>query len=418
MPKPPTVLLYGDDPAGATGFGRIVAQLVEAVRAAGALPRVVALKGRPSEAYDGAPRIHPSADTDPRGWQAVQDALGEQACPLLISVGDPWDIQGLVQARQQHRFHWIGVTPVDSTPYPRFVLLTRDPPQYLDVAYVLGHMDQVVTYAPFGAEAVAELFAELLPELLPASTAPESRPSIETIGLGVDRSVFRPMERGEARRVFQGGVGDDALLVSCVKVNSPRAGFDTLLAAWARYLALAGEVDEPLARRSRLYLHTVAQGEGHSLPLLMQRHGVGASVLLNPGLAADSPVSDLDLAQVHAASDLGISAARAEGFGLPILEALACGVPCIVPDYGAPAGFGGDAVARIPIAATYNPEFAVTDFAIADVEAMASTLLALARDDERRRQMGQAGIAVAREMSWAVFVKRWTSTIETALTTP
>lgn len=409
MPEPPTVLLYGDDPAGATGFGRIVAQLVEAVRAAGAAPRVVALKGRPAASYDRAPRTHPSAE-DPNGWQAVDDLLRAEPCPLLISVGDPWDIQGLVHARQQHGFGWIGVTPVDSTPYPRFLLLARHPPQYLDVAHILGHIDQIVTYAPFGAEAVAELLA--------ATTPPESRPSIETIALGVDPAVFRPLDRGQARRVFQGGVADDALLVSCVKVNSSRAGFDTLIAAWARYLALALEVDEPLARRSRLYLHTVPQGQGHSIPLLMQRHGVGASVLLNPNLSSDSPISDVEMAQVHAASDLGISAARAEGFGLPILEALACGVPCIVPDYGAPAGFGGDAVARIPIAATYNPEFAVTDFAIADVEAMASTLLALARDGERRREMGRAGIAVAREMSWTAFVQRWAAKIEAALAAP
>ncbi|MFC1707449.1 glycosyltransferase family 4 protein, partial [Planctomycetota bacterium] len=397
-----TVILYGNDPSGPTGFGRVVAHLVDAVTCAGHRPLVVPLKAvtdRPS----GAEVLVPP-ETDPRGWQTLQDAVMAEHAPMVISVGDPWDIQGLALARQECPFTWIGYTPVDSTPYPRYVLLTRDPHQYMDVLYAMLRMDQVVTFTDFGAVAVADMLQEAPPG--------QSKPPVRSIPLGVNPEVFSPQPRIRAREVFSGGVGSDVLLFSCVKVSSARAGFDTLLAAWARYLQLAAEHDPDLAARSKLYLHTALEGEGSSVPLLMKRYGIQHTLLLNPALSAGVTVSDEDMAQIYASSDVVLSAARAEGFGLNILEPMSCGIPCIVPDQGGPAEFGGDGVVRIAVAARYTPEFAVTDFCIVDVEQMAHAMLELARDDQRRAAMGASAHRIARELIWTRFTERWAALIE------
>jgi len=239
--------------------------------------------------------------------------------------------------------------------------------------------------------------------------------SIETIYLGVDPDLYRPQPKAQARQQFQGAMTADMLLFSCMKVNSIRAGFDTLFAAWARYLSLATKVDAGLAQRSKLYLHTAIDNGGYPLTLLMQRHNLEDSIMLNPDIRPGECFPEEVIAATHNASDIVVSAARGEGFGLNILEALSCAVPCIVPDYGCPAEYGGEAVWRVPIAATFNPEFATTDFAIVDVEAMAAGMLALARDPAKRTRMGDHGRNIAGGLTWDAFIEKWAAKLEDVL---
>ena len=399
----PSVVIFGDDPAGPTGFGKITAHLVGAATAAGVRPVVVGLKADPDRPWNRCPRYCVPVDTDPDGRQTAEKAMDAESADRLVSVGDPWHLQGLVDLRRRRAFSWIGCTPVDSTPYPRYILLTQAPQQYLDTAYVMGHMDRIVTFSRFGRKAVADM-------LLGALAAPGARgslPPMDTVYLGVDAEKYCPAKSGFPRGVFGNAVTPDTVLFTCVKVNSMRAGFDTLLSAWAEYLDLAAKAEPNLPGRSRLYLHTNITGSGYPVPILMQRHGIEESLLLNPDLAPGKGVPESDMVRIYQATDIAVSAARAEGFGLNILEAMSCAVPCVAPDYGAPAEYGGAGVLRIPIAATYNPEFATTDFAIVDPKAMARQMCALAVDSERRRKTGEKGRARARALSWERFEDAW-----------
>ncbi len=83
---------------------------------------------------------------------------------------------------------------------------------------------------------------------------------VTRIYLGVDTQIYRPREKVQARAVLSGAVTPEMFLFSCVKVNSMRAGFDTLLEAWAKYLEKAWARDPVLAGSSKLYLHTNVVG--------------------------------------------------------------------------------------------------------------------------------------------------------------
>lgn len=400
----PTVLLFGDDPTGPTGFGKIVAYLIDAVVEAGGTPVVVPLKSIQERENDRARVLRPPA-SDPKGWDTVARAVRDEGASMVVTVGDPWDLHGLVDVQKAHPFFWIGCTPVDSTPYPRFVMLTKDPQQYLDVAFLMQHINRIVTFSDFGRAAVTQMLADAH-----APGQPQQGP-IEHIYLGVDSEMYTPGDRSAARHVFEGAVDDTVLLFSCIKVNSMRAGFDTLLAAWRQYLDRAHQANPAIAQRSRLYLHTVVQGQGYPIPLLMQRFGVAPSLLLNPALRPGEGVPTPQLIDVLRTTDIGLSATRAEGFGLNIIEAMSCATPCIVPNYGAPAEYGGDGVMRAPIAATYTPEFAITDFAIVDVDRMAEMMLELALDETLRTRMADAARTRACELSWGLFIERWAQII-------
>ena len=147
----------------------------------------------------------------------------------------------------------------------------------------------------------------------------------------------------------------------------------------------------------------------------MKRHRIEDSLLLNPTLAPGNGASDEDMIRLYNATDVAVSATRAEGFGLNIVEALSCGVPCIVPDYGCPAEYGGEGVLRVPIAAKYNPEFATTDFAIVSAEKMAKAMFDLATHEKKRKKMGKKGRAVAESLSWQEFVAQWSFKIKSSI---
>ncbi|MCP3950903.1 MAG: glycosyltransferase family 4 protein [Desulfobacterales bacterium] len=404
------IVIFGDDPTGPTGFGKIVKHLAAAVIAAGCEPVVVGLKKHYDYPVPGARIINTLDNDDPRGFDTLRGVLKTKGIDLVISIGDPWDIQGLPLIKQQHAFTWIGYTPVDSTPYPRYLLLTKDPHQYLDVAFLMQQMDHIVTYAGFGKTAVEEM-------LIKACTEEPLRmeEGSQTIYLGVDPDLYRPQAKSKACKLFQGAMTDDMLLFSCMKVNSIRAGFDTLFAAWSAYLSLAADFDPALAERSKLYLHTAIDNGGYPISLLMQRYGLENSIMLNPGIKPGECFSEEVIAATHNASDIVVSAARGEGFGLNILEALSCAVPCIVPDYGCPAEYGGGSVWRVPIAATFNPEFATTDFAIVDKNEMAAGMFALARDPGKRTRMGNIGREIAKTLTWQTFIEKWATMIESVL---
>ena len=111
------IVIFGDDPTGPTGFGKIVKYLAAAVVSAGFKPVIVGLKKHHDNPVRDTEIINALESNDPLGFETLSRVLKTEDINFVISIGDPWDIQGLPQIKQQHPFTWIGYTPVDSTPY-------------------------------------------------------------------------------------------------------------------------------------------------------------------------------------------------------------------------------------------------------------------------------------------------------------
>jgi glycosyltransferase involved in cell wall biosynthesis len=113
---------------------------------------------------------------------------------------------------------------------------------------------------------------------------------------------------------------------------------------------------------------------------------------------------------------------RAEGFCLPILEAMACGTPPIVPDFGACLDFCSTDVAfltpvrriqlpvnaRFKVALGFEEEVKEVDFCEMERAALAQRMREVASGAvAERRRMGEAGVVLAGgQFTWEASVAR------------
>ena len=172
------------------------------------------------------------------------------------------------------------------------------------------------------------------------------------IPLGVEPERFRPMPKEWARQLTLGGspnVPRDAFIVGVVGRNQTRKRLDLTLAYFAEWVHTRNVKD------AWLYLHVAPTGEnGVDIKRLATYYGIaGRTILVNPhgyrGLGDDMMLA------TYNSFDLYLTTSQGEGFGLPALEAMACGVPAVLPEW---AAFGDWAVGAARLVPCY--ETAVT----------------------------------------------------------
>lgn len=191
---------------------------------------------------------------------------------------------------------------------------------------------------------------------------------LRVIPLGVSADLAVPSDT--AARTRRLGLPESGWLVS-VATLEPRKGLDVALAA----LAHPAAPDLPLA---------VAGSPGWGgVDLAAEARRVG----LRPGRVLElGRLGDADLAAVLAGSVALVAPARAEGFGLPVLEAMALGVPVVASDTPALVELAAGAALHTPVG---------------DVAALADALARVVDDTDLRAEMSAAGRRRAADFSWS-----------------
>ena len=185
---------------------------------------------------------------------------------------------------------------------------------------------------------------------------------------------------GDEKRTARGAddevllrLGIDKPYVLFVGNLQPRKNLGTLLEAWAR-LRAAGEHDG-----LRLVLAGGTHGRCEDVAGHIRRRVLAGSVVLT------GQVADDDLPALYRGARLFVFPSLYEGFGLPVLEAMACGTPVACSNTTSLPEVAGAA------AALFDPN---------DADEMAAVIGALASDPELRAALRARGLARARAFSW------------------
>jgi len=152
----------------------------------------------------------------------------------------------------------------------------------------------------------------------------------------VDHDLFQPGDADEARaRVASYGVTKPFVLF--VSSMWPYKNTDGLLRAWAHARAQLGDRQLAIVGPIR------DEKYGAALHAMVAELGIGNDVVFTGGVPLDETV------RFYRAADVFVYPSFNETFGLPILEAMACGCPVVTSDTSAmPETAGGAAVLARP----------------------------------------------------------------------
>lgn len=345
-------------PWASTGYGQQTAQVLPRLRDAGHDVCVVAnygLQGSTMD-WDGF-RVYPTG-RDYSNDVAVAHALhffdGEPG--LLLALYDAWTLQSPTY-REVPMAVW---TPVDHLPAPPLV-----------VQHFKAHDSTPIAMSRYGER-----------QLRAAGLDPLYVPH------GIDTSVFCVRNKREARLRF--GFDQDAFLVGMVSTNNSaqpcRKAYPEAFAAMA------------ILQRERpdvhLYVHAEMRGAmgGIDLGLLATSRGLQPDrlVFADQYRYRNGLVSPTELSWLYNAFDVLLFPSMGEGFGIPAIEAQACGTPVIVSDFAAQAELAAPFLSYRVASQPYWDNAQAADFCVPLVHDLWSALdhavesraeLAEARDD-------------------------------------
>lgn len=369
-------------------------------------------------------KVYQSNPTCQFGSYKFDGTVADFQPDFVFSFLDPWMMQHLVSSRFRGNYKLILTPTVDSAPQRQ---------EWLDK--IFNRADFVTAYARFGRRTLEAQGCKVT-----AVTSP-----------GVDLNVFRPMNKNDVRKAWGIGRGDDRTksiyIIGTVMRNQKRKLFPDLFESYAMLRKKYANLRE--IEKSVLLCHTSWPDVGWDLPELLQRSGIQRHVIFTykcdsckktflnwflpcngAGMgqcifcgqnAAHMPnthnsVSESELAEIYNLMDIYCQPAICEGWGVPVTEAKACGVPVLCSNYSALEDHveNGGAL-PIPIDRYYTEAETMAVRTFTDRDAFAGLLKRLLTNKKERDELGAAARVCAEKIhNWDLTSQKFEKIIDEA----
>lgn len=372
------VLVVGDSPALTTGFGKVNRIAVETLIAAGHKVSYIAAQESEQTQKPQVPQTQNKylpRQGDLMGLLSVQDAIEDSGADVVFHTGEPGTVTAFAKVTPA-RIPLLAYCPIEGEPIVEY--------QWREVLSTIDWF----TCSQYGVDV----------------TKRSLNRDIKYAYHGIDHDVFKVQDnRDQTRQTLN---WTDKFVITCVAANVRRK-------QWPRLIEAVSLLKHQYKQKDIiLYAHTVPFDnywlEGWHLPTVTNAFGVYDEVVFNPNLvkhndsvpevSSDNPT----LVDLYNASDLFVLPSQVEGFGLPIAEAMACGVPVVVTRYGAgwevasPAGVGVSP-------RDWELHKSGTKYGNIDPHDLAKEILKLKRNPKERARRSRQGLERAKDFTWDSF---------------
>ncbi len=209
---------------------------------------------------------------------------------------------------------------------------------------------------------------------------------VHVVPLGFDPAIYHP---GQIRTRLR----DRTVFLSVFEWGT-RKGWDVLLRAYRAAFQPGDPVLLVLKVDSRSPANPIQE-----LSALLPEPSPPVALIYN------QPLSASRMAELYQSADCFVLASRGEGWGMPILEAMACGIPAIATNWSAPTTFlneqnGYPIPYRLGPADSSNRYLQGAQWAEPEVEALIELLRRVVADPAERSAKGQKAAQVAHAWTW------------------
>jgi len=399
-------ILFVGDAVCSSGFARCTHAACDELHAAGHEVHVLGIN------YYGDPHTYPypiwpcfqplDSGRDPFGSTRLPTMVRKLQPDVVVLLNDPWNVPAYMKALDAdgEEFALTGKAGQADRNMPPVIgwLAVDAKNQRGDGLNDLAH---VVVWTQFAADELQ---------------AGGYEGGCSVVHLGVDHTVYAPAEdKAECRRrTCPPDMPEDAFLVGVVGRNQPRKRLDLTLEYFADWVNRF-DVDN-----AQLYLHVAPTGDkGVDIGSLVRYHGLKNKVIVaTPHISAG--VSNEHMAMAYNAFDVYLSTSQGEGWGLPALEAMACGVPCVVPDWSGLGDWVGDAAVKVSCTSTaLSAPLNGLAYTVGGVPDRSGTMWALQnlyRSSDMRATYRERGLNLASQHSWSQAGKQFRQVVESVVT--
>ncbi len=397
-------ILFVGDACCSTGFASCTHQLCDRLHANGHDVTVLGINmyGDP---HDYPYTIYPCVNPLDRsrmicGEERLPKLIYRLRPDIVIILQDPWNIRGYMREIEEQLADTEFMEPNLDIPRPVMIGWLAVDARNQITGKQCNQLDHVVAWTQFGID---ELRAG-------GYTGPHS-----IIGLGVDTAIYYPIDHIDARnhtlsdgsKILPDEIPRDAYIVGMVGRNQVRKRIDLALEYFSEWVK-SRSIDN-----AYLYLHVGPTGEtGCDIKALCKYYGIKVIV-------SSPPVSHAfsldDMRAVYNSFDLFWSTSQAEGWNLPALEAMACGILALLPDQGGHE-WAKPAAMMVPCTTTaLNAPMnraMHTIGGIADKDDTIKMLDKLYRYPDLRRSLGKSGVKLAASLSWDIVGEQWEALLQ------
>jgi D-inositol-3-phosphate glycosyltransferase len=299
-------LLWIGDAGVSTGFARCTHEIVNSVREHFDV-HILALgyDGDPHPLQGQFPLYRASSASDGIGVGRTAELIGKLGPAIVVIQNDPWNIPHYLQRTGTAPV--VGIIAVDGKNCR---------------GSLLNGLQHAIFWTQFG-ETQARLGG-----YSGASTV---------IPLGVDLAIYRPLDKAAVRETMnmptilkQRGLPEDTFIVGVVGRNQQRKRLDLTLEYFAHW------INEYSVPDAALWIQQAPTGDrAYDLEQLGKYHRIIDRLILTAVAKDQQGVPEEVLVRVYNVFDAMISTTQGEGWGLPQMEGMACGVPQVVPKWAA-----------------------------------------------------------------------------------
>jgi glycosyltransferase involved in cell wall biosynthesis len=382
------ILIVADDPTLVTGYARLGRFLAETLSTEYEVRYLPCNASNPNHDRKFKYLVDSFEPSERYNNHRIGDILQSFQPSLVIVIGEFIYIGYIGNACRQRGIKSMYYMPVEGLNFPPHIVYVGQ--GQVDYKLTLSKFDYIVAYSNFGKEQIHKQLPGIVTEV---------------IYHPINTDIFRPLDRERCRKMYLAHLMynpeiKDPFIVGAVYRNMRRKGVDYLIKGFRSFVDKY-ETD----RKAFLFLlMDYRESAGYNLYQMLEQHDLKDRFILVPSVGGVNGPDDHGLCELYATFDVHCCPFRAEGFGFPIIESLACGIRTVATKFSSPAEYGDGVLDFITPIGTEPIASTNCEWAVLDPEEVGDAIATVYRD---KPGVYQKGIDLANTLSEPKIAKQW-----------